>query len=79
MGYHLTKIEKGVLGEFSKISEEFAELEDAHKQEDKILILCELSDLLGSIEEYLKKWNMDISDLKKFSDKTKMAFKEGKR
>jgi hypothetical protein len=29
MGYHKTKIEKGILGEFSKIKEEFQELEDA--------------------------------------------------
>lgn len=79
MGYHKNKIQKGKLGEFSKIKEEFFELQDAHEQNDKILILCELSDMIGSIEEYLKKWNMELIDLKKFSDKTKSAFKEGKR
>ena len=35
MGYHLRKIEKGTLGEFSKIKEEFEELEDANKQSNK--------------------------------------------
>ena len=30
MGYHLRNIEKGELGEFSKIREEFEELLDAH-------------------------------------------------
>lgn len=79
MGYHLSEIEKGELGEFSKIKEEFLELEDANIQNDSILILCELSDLIGSIEEYIKKWNLNIEDLKKFSDKTKKSFKDGTR
>lgn len=79
MGYHTKEIGKGVLGEFSKIKEEFEEAEDAFKQQDSILILCELSDLYGAIEEYLKRWNMDIETLKTFSNKTKEAFKEGKR
>jgi hypothetical protein len=39
-----------------------------------------LSDLLGAIEEYSKiNWNISLRDLKGFSDKTKSAFKEGKR
>lgn len=79
MGYHTKEIEKGVLGEFSKIREEWEELEDAHNQRDSILTLCELSDLIGAIEEYLKRWNMDLDTLKSFSDKTKSAFKENKR
>ncbi len=80
MGYHLNdNIEKGVVGEFSKIEEEFQELKDAHEQGDKILIACELSDLVGAIEEYAKKFNLTIDDLVKFSNKTKSAFKEGKR
>lgn len=79
MGYHLVDIEKGTIGEFSKIREEFQELEDGVKQDDSILIICELSDLVGAIEEYAKKFNLTIDDLKKFSDKTKSAFKEGKR
>jgi small nuclear ribonucleoprotein (snRNP)-like protein len=80
MGYHINNnIKKGNLGEFSKIKEEFEELEDAFNQQDVILQLCEMSDLIGSIEEYLKKWNLSIDDLKSFSNKTKSAFLEGKR
>ena len=79
MGYHIKEIEKGILGEFSKIKEEFQELEDAVEQKDSILTLCELSDMIGAIEEYLKRWNMNLNTLKIFSDKTKSAFKEGKR
>ncbi len=79
MGYHTKEIEKGVLGEFSKIREEYEELEDAILQGDSILTLCELSDMIGAIEEYLRRWNMDLHTLKSFSDKTKSAFKENKR
>ncbi len=79
MSYHTRDIEKGVIGEFSKIKEEFEEAEDAFKQNDSILIICELSDMVGAIEEYIKRWNLDLNSLKKFSDKTKSAFKEGKR
>lgn len=79
MGYHKTKIPKGILGEFSKIEEEFLELKDAKEQGDKILILCEISDLFGAIEEYIKKWNLTLYDIKQFSDKTKSAFKDKTR
>lgn len=79
MGYHKRKIEKGEYGEFSKIKEEFQELEDAVEQGDTILVLCELSDMIGAIEKYIGRWNLDLDSLKSFSDKTKSAFKEGKR
>lgn len=79
MGYHTKKIKKGILGEFSKIQEEFNELEDAFEQDDVVLQICELSDILGAIESYLEKFNLKIEDLKKFSDKTKSSFQNGER
>lgn len=80
MGYHKVKIEKGIVGDFSKIKEEYCELHDAYVQGDKILQLCELTDLIGAIEAYTtKNFNITIDDLKKFSDKTKSAFIEGVR
>jgi len=79
MGYHKKEITKGILGEFSKINEEFEELTDAVEQENKVLIICELTDLVGSIEEYIKKYNLTLNDLIEFSNLTKQAFKNGKR
>lgn len=79
MGYHKNKIEKGILGEFSKIKEEFDELTDAQAQNNKVLIICELTDLVGAIEEYAKNFNLSIEDLKSFSDLTKAAFTDGSR
>ena len=78
-GYHKKKIAKGKIGEYSKIKEEFEELTDAVEQKNKILILCELSDLIGSIEEYAKSFGMTLNDIKEFSDLTKKAFKDGSR
>ena len=80
MAYHLKRIKKGKIGKFSKIREEYQELKDAHEQKDNILEICELTDLIGAIEEYSKKkHNLDLNDLIRFSNKTKKAFKENKR
>jgi len=79
MGYHKIKIKKGKLGKFSKIKEEFTELSDAVNQRNKVLIICELTDLVGAIEEYAKKFKLTLNDLIEFSNLTKSAFKEKKR
>lgn len=78
-GYHTRPIPKGEVGEFSKIREEYEELSDAVFQNDKILTVCELSDLVGAIEAYAQSLGFELSDLIKFSNKTKASFKSGKR
>ena len=79
-GYHTREINKGILGEFSKIEEEFEELKDAYGQEDPVMVLCECSDLLGAIKHYVgEKYNISLEDLVKFNDKTEKAFKAGRR
>jgi hypothetical protein len=80
MGYHLKEIEKGRVGEFSKIKEEFEELEDAVVQGDKVLQICELTDLVGAIELFSSQhFNLTMDDLLVFSHKTQSAFKSGDR
>jgi hypothetical protein len=54
--YHIAKIQKGVVGEISKIREEWEELVDAHNQCDKVMELCELTDLLGALRQYAIKY-----------------------
>lgn len=79
-GYHLAPISKGTLGELSKVKEEIQELEDAIMQDSKILAGHELSDLYGALEAYASKtFNLTMDDLKKMSDITKRAFKNGHR
>lgn len=79
MGYHKNKIERGIFGELSKIREEFEELQDAKSQNNKVMELVELSDILGAIEEYIKRYNLTLSDLIIMKDATKSAFEDGER
>lgn len=78
-GYHINEIPKGEIGKFSKIYEECLELKDAIEQNSKVMALVELSDLYGAIEEYCKENNIEIEEIKRFSDITKRAFKNGHR
>lgn len=80
MGYHLRKIEtQGVFGETSKIREELEELEEAFEQGNRILALCELSDLYGALEGVANKLGLPIEDVAVMSAATKRAFLEGER
>lgn len=79
-GYHDTDIRKGVLGELSKIVEEYDELIDANTQGNQIMELCELSDMLGAIDAYVKKrYNLTIYDVLKMMHATQDAFTAGRR
>jgi hypothetical protein len=80
MGYHKRKIEKGTLGEHTKIVEEFNEWNDALDQGNVVMELIELSDLLGAIEAYTKKnHNIDLPDLIRMTRATQSAFEDGSR
>ena len=80
MAYHKKKIQKGVLGEASKIIEEFNEFIDAHEQGNSIMRLIELSDLIGAIELYtINHHNISLNDLIRMKDATKSAFEDGER
>lgn len=80
-GYHINNIEKGIIGELSKIYEEVDEVMDADKQQCKLMVLIELSDLIGAVESYLEKHHpsITINDLISMKDITKRVFKEGYR
>lgn len=79
MGYHKTNITRGELGKFSKIREEFEELQDALNQDNKVLAICELADLIGAIEAYGETFNLSLTDLIQMKDSTKSAFLDGSR
>lgn len=51
-GYHLKTISKGILGQFSKVQEEFEEFIDSYEQQCVIMALVELSDMLGALKYY---------------------------
>jgi len=80
-GYHLIPIEKGELGELSKIQEELTELTDGFNQKSKILMAVELADLYGAIELFIEKHlpGLQMADIKQFSAITRRAFDNGHR
>jgi hypothetical protein len=80
MGYHTKEIPKGTLGDFSKITEEYLELEDGFNQKNIVLQLCEIADLLGALEAYtVSNWGITLAEIYKMTRATKEAFDEGKR
>jgi len=81
IGYHINKIERGILGEPSKIREELEEFLDATEQDVSIMALVELSDMIGAVEAYLNKHHptIGIHDLKAMNAVTKRAFTNGHR
>lgn len=80
-GYHLKEPTRGVYGELSKIYEEVEELRDANEQSAKLMVLQELSDILGAVDGYLRKHypNISIYDLWTMTKITKRAFESGQR
>ena len=80
MGYHSKEITRGEFGHFSKIKEEFEELEDAVRSGNPILELCEMADLVGAIEAYsINHYDIYLEDIVRMMECTKSAFEEGSR
>lgn len=63
IGYHFRPIPRGVYGELSKVLEEAAECEDAQAQGCGIMLMLELSDLVGAVRGYLAKRSLSFEDL----------------
>jgi len=83
MGYHDKHIDKGVIGETSKIREELEELLDMEAQmpKNKLGMLIELSDMVGAIKAFLANNHpsLSLTDLEAMADRTASAFKDGTR
>lgn len=80
-GYHNNIIKRGEVGELSKIFEEIEEVKDANEQGVELMVLLELSDVIGAIELYLEKHHPSLSleDILKMSSITQRAFTNGGR
>lgn len=78
-GYHLVDIPVGTLGELSKIKEELVEAEDAQAQGSQIMLLVELSNMIGAIKAVAEKNGSSLEELLKMQAITERAFKTGAR
>ena len=75
MTYHISTINKGILGEWSKVIEELEELLDSREQNCKIMELLELSDLYGAINSYCHKYiGLSFAKTYKSMNKKTMVF-----
>lgn len=79
MGYHMREIQKGKLGEISKVQEEVDEFKDALEQGNKVLQMCELCDIYGALEALARPYGLSMKDLQRMSDRTVSAFSDGSR
>lgn len=85
MGYHTKPLPKGTVGEASGILEEVLEFMDAVSPDrgvrNPVLELCELSDTVGSIEAYLKRYfpGLTLQDLTEMARATRESFERGER
>lgn len=80
-GYHTRDIQKGVLGEPSKIREELEEFEDALAQGNPVMALLELSDMIGAVQRFLEKQHPSVTleHLLIMAGTTRRAFESGGR
>lgn len=65
--FHRRKIEKGVLGELSKIREELEEAEDAEEQDQTLMLLIELSDIVGACGAVARRHGSSLKDLVEYA------------
>lgn len=80
MGYHINHIPRGQFGHFSKIREEYLEVEDAFEQNNPVMMLVELADLIGAIEGYtLSRHGISLESLIEMKNATARAFNDGTR
>lgn len=80
-GYHETPIKKGHYGDLDKVYEEIDELKDAENQGNRLMVLMELSDVMGAIRGFLERHHpeMHLTDLIIMADATRRAFVTGAR
>jgi len=80
-GYSVRRIPKGEFGELSKIREEVEELDDAMRQEARIMALVELADLYGAMEGFLERHmpGATMKDVQTMSAITRRVFENGYR
>jgi phosphoribosyl-ATP pyrophosphohydrolase len=80
-GYHVTEIPRGIYGTSSKLLEEVLEIQDAERQNSKIMTLVEVADLYAAMLGYLEQNypSISIDDVAKMATITRRAFENGHR
>jgi hypothetical protein len=74
--WHTKEITKGTLGELSKIQEELDEASDALAQDQKLMLMFELSDICGACGLVAEKHGFTLDDLVAFSNLRTQVIKQ---
>ena len=77
MKFHKAIIQKGIYGELSKIKEELDEAYDAESQNQDLMLLIELSDIIGAVEGVSKKYGFTLEQLIAFAKLRSKVAMEG--
>lgn len=72
--WHVREIKKGIYGDLSKIQEELDEAVDSEEQDQKLMLLFELSDIIGAVGGVAEKLGFSLDELVKFSKLRKKVF-----
>jgi hypothetical protein len=67
MKFHKREIKKGIYGELSKIQEELEEAYDSEDQGQDLMLLIELSDIVGACAGVANKYGMSLDQLAAFA------------
>ena len=67
--WHTYDIPKGELGQLSKIKEELDEAYDAETQGQTLMLMFELSDIIGACGLVAQRYGMSLDDLVTFAKK----------
>jgi hypothetical protein len=78
-GYHLSEIQRGTFGQLSKVLEEYHEALDAEAQGVDLMVLQELSDLVGAAGAVAERYGSSLDALVKMAAVTRRAFQAGHR
>jgi hypothetical protein len=65
--WHKRPIPKGELGQLSKITEELHEARDAEEQGQDLMLMFELSDIIGACGLVAKRYGFTLDQLVRFS------------
>jgi hypothetical protein len=75
--WHIRKIPKGTYGELSKITEELEEAFDSEERGQILMLMFELSDIIGAAGGVAAKYGMKLDDLVTFSKlRSEIAIKD---
>jgi phosphoribosyl-ATP pyrophosphohydrolase len=75
--WHKRVIIQGKLGELSKVEEELEEAFDAEERGQTLMLLFELSDIIGACGLVAAKYGLSLDDLVKFSKLRSEVAKNG--